>query len=129
MLLLNRATVLPFALTCLLASPALSNFDLDIGTSYYELCNKTQDGEKSAGSVNCISWIAGLTEGHTMIYVINSEKAGASQLLWCTEGVIYGQYFEVLMAFLEKYPEQRHNRTAAIAYFAFKQAWPCASTP
>jgi len=75
-----------------------------------------------------LQYVAGMIDGmNAMQYAeIRASKRDENFKHWCPSGTItYLQYHDVLVKRLRDRPDGRHHPASGIAYFAFKDAWPC----
>jgi hypothetical protein len=108
---------------------ATQQYDMNAtGNRFYYLCVP----QKEAYSV-CVGYVIGLTDG---LHIANGllELAGRPKTFCMPSsgdrssliGVVTGpQSVDIIMGFLQRNPQRRHELTAQLIIDAFKEAFPC----
>ena len=87
------------------------------GNGFLATCAKADDYVK----VGCLSYVGGLHDmgGHLL-------SAGKVRAEICATGnVTLQQYYDVLVKYLQDYPERRNTSTAELFWAAASRAFPC----
>lgn len=78
----------------------------------------------------CFGYITGVADVTQLIALKAEESELRSRLAFCRPvGVINGQLVDVVMAYLEDTPEDRHLPALGMIVVALRNVWPCSPGP
>jgi hypothetical protein len=98
------------------------------GNEFYSMCTPKEEAQYLA----CTYYVIGYTDGLNMLNAV--LKGAGKQPLFCMPsnggksvlGKITGvQSTDIIMNFLQRNPQRRHELTAVLIVEAFKEAFPC----
>ncbi len=88
------------------------------GNELYDWCTSSSGNAKSS---LCLGFIMGVLD---TITTMQASKQ-AHQQVCVPRGVTAGQARDVLLAYLNQKPQERHLAAASIVWVSMFQAWPC----
>ena len=83
-------------------------------------CRDNHDPAEAFGRGMCIGIITGLATGTAL-----SRTALKTAFFCAPEGPTIEQYTRVVVAYIDKHPEETHENFVLLALTALGEAWPC----
>ncbi|GAC1574538.1 MAG: hypothetical protein NVS3B5_04890 [Sphingomicrobium sp.] len=105
-----------------IATPALADADMldQSGNAFLQNCADQTPGYHP---VECSTYVLGFNEGIDV-----SQQAEAFGVKLCIpKQATAGQLTDVILAYIESHPADRHQPTKLLAYYALGQAYHCAT--
>jgi hypothetical protein len=120
--MLNGDGMKKIVLTGLMAIACSTSFAAEVpyeqsGNFWLAQCSPKSTSKNS----NCAFFVHGLTKGAYGHAVITGSK----ELFCIPDGATTGQAVDVFYRYLVAHPESRHMDASALAFVAFRDAFPC----
>lgn len=117
-----KKLILGWFVAAFLCGPAFSK-DLDTGNELYPMCKRAAQvtGGRNSTELAQLSFCVGTVS--TLLSV--SELLNESLRFCPPDGVTNGQAIRVVVNYMERNPQIRHQKLHQIGLVAMREAWPC----